>query len=189
MYQPRKPNRFLQCLPGAVAIPGSCHGLAARDKWLARSDAARPLYACIGAMLRILLHFFFLSSCPTTPLTRVPTGSPALLIKTHALSSNRTTLPSLLETFCFVRTTTACRMSPRLTLFAAEEEAMPSAWAPLCFWTTTTIRSPGWKLVSRAATAPGEDQVPIDACLFWPTIIAHSTMAAPELSMQFSIDC
>lgn len=31
--------------------------------------------------------------------------------------------------------------------------------------------------------------VPIEACLFWPTIMAHSTMAAPELSMQLSIDC
>jgi len=31
--------------------------------------------------------------------------------------------------------------------------------------------------------------VPIAACLFCPTIMAHSTMAAPELSMQLSIVC
>lgn len=28
---------------------------------------------------------------------------------------------------------------------------------------------------------------PMEACLFCPTIMAHSTMAAPELSMQLSI--
>ena len=72
-------------------------------------------HTCIGAKLRILLHFFFRSSAPTTPLIRVPTGSPILLIKTHALSSNRITLPSFLPTLYFVRTTTACRISPRLT--------------------------------------------------------------------------
>src|SRR5690242_20535451 len=31
--------------------------------------------------------------------------------------------------------------------------------------------------------------VPIEACRFWPTTMAHSTMAAPELSMQLSIVC
>jgi hypothetical protein len=29
----------------------------------------------------------------------------------------------------------------------------------------------------------------MEACLFWPTTMQHSTMAAPELSMQLSIVC
>jgi hypothetical protein len=29
----------------------------------------------------------------------------------------------------------------------------------------------------------------MEACRFWPTIMAHSTTAAPELSMQLSIVC
>lgn len=51
-------------------------------------------YACMGAMLRILLHFLRRSSWPTTPLRREPMGSPALLRRTQALSSKRTTVPS-----------------------------------------------------------------------------------------------
>lgn len=34
-----------------------------------------------------------------------------------------------------------------------------------------------------------EKRIPIEACLFWPTTMAHSTRAAPELSMQLSIVC
>ena len=34
---------------------------------------------------------------------------------------------------------------------------------------------------------PAGGHVPMEACLFWPTTMAHSTMAAPELSMQLSI--
>ena len=100
------------------------------------------VYACAGAILRILLHFFLRSSAPTTPLTRVPMGSPALLMRTQALSSNLTTLPSGRCTCFRVRTTMACRMSPRFTLFAAEAEPIPASEAPRCFWTIATMRSP-----------------------------------------------
>lgn len=98
-------------------------------------------YTCMGAMLSILLHFFFRSSWPTTPLIRLPIGSPALLMSTQALSSNRTELPSRLPTLYLVRTTTACLISPRLTL-VPPADAIPAAWALLCSCTTTTIRSP-----------------------------------------------
>jgi hypothetical protein len=103
-------------------------------------------YKCIGAKLRILLHCFPLNSCATTPLNRLPIGSPPLLIKTQALSSNLTTLPSGREYFFAVRTITACRMSPRRTLLAALTETLPpgpdSGPKFRCFCTTTTMRSP-----------------------------------------------
>lgn len=73
-------------------------------------------------------------------------GSPALFIKTHALSSNFTTLPSGRWYFFTVRTTTACLISPRRTLFAFEIETLPpgpdSGPKFRCFCTTTMIRSP-----------------------------------------------
>ena len=104
-------------------------------------------YICIGARLSIFPQMpLFRNSAPTIPLTLVPIGSPDLLTNTHALSSNLTTLPSGLWYFFAVRTTTACRISPRLTLFPAltEEPACFAASAPKlrCFWTTTTMRSP-----------------------------------------------
>jgi hypothetical protein len=108
----------------------------------------------------------------------VPIGSPALFIRTHALSSNRTTLPSLRCVFAFVRTTTACLMSPLRTLFAAETVAVePVGFEPdsgpklRCFWTTTTIRSP------------------IRAGLLRLKTWMHSTMAAPLLSMHWRRVC
>lgn len=64
-------------------------------------------------------------------------------MRTQALSSNLTTVPSFRWYCFFVLTTTACLMSPRLTLFPAltvTEE--PSGPKFLCFCTTTTIRSP-----------------------------------------------
>jgi len=106
---------------------------------------ARP-YKCIGAKLKILLHCLSLNSFPTTPFNRLPIGSPPLLIKTHALSANCTTLPSGRWYFFAVRTTTAWRMSPRRTLLAAETETLPpgpdSGPKLRCFWTTTMMRSP-----------------------------------------------
>ena len=118
-------------------------------------------YKCIGASDKIFVHFNFLSSIPTTPLgfvslysriavedspfNLVPIGSPPLLIKTHALSSNFTTLPSGRCHFFLVLTTTACRISPRRTLFAAEVPTLapgPDSEKFLCFWTTTIMRSP-----------------------------------------------
>src|SRR5450432_1484294 len=73
------------------------------------------------------------------PFKRVPIGSPALLMRTHALSSNLTTLPSGLWYFLTVRTTTACLISPLRTLFAAEVDTLPpgpvSGPKFRCFWT------------------------------------------------------
>lgn len=106
-----------------------------------------PPYKCIGAKLRILLHLFPLSSCPTTPFRRLPIGSPPLLIRTQALSSNFTTLPSGRENCLAVRTITAWRMSPLRTLLAALTLTLPpppdSEPKLRCFWTTTIMRSPG----------------------------------------------
>jgi len=129
-------------------------------------------YKCIGASDNIFDHFIFRSSLPTIPFNLVPIGSPDLLIRTQALSSNFTTLPSGLCHFFFVLTTTAWRISPRRTLFAAEVAMLgpgPDSAKFLCFWTTTMIRSP------------------ILACLFIFMTLVHSTTAAPELSMQLSI--
>jgi len=122
-------------------------------------------YKCIGANERILDHFLSRSSLPTIPVSVLsggvsytsvsvhlpfildPIGSPPLLIRTHALSSNLTTLPSSLWYFLIVRTTTACLISPLLTLFAALMDTLPpgpdSGPKFLCFCTTTMMRSPG----------------------------------------------
>lgn len=59
-----------------------------------------------------------------SPFILVPRGSPFFPISAHALSSNRTTIPSFLCTFFFVLTMMACLTSPLLTLFAA---AIPPA--------------------------------------------------------------
>lgn len=71
-------------------------------------------------------------------------GSPLLLIKTQALSSNRITLPSFLCSSFFALTTTACRKSPLRTLLAIPCPCPDVDSGPkfLCFWTTTMIRSP-----------------------------------------------
>lgn len=124
----------------------------------------------MGASDKIFDHCFCLSSAATTPLTLDPIGSPALLISTQALSSNLTTLPSGLCHFFAVRTTTACRTSPRRTLFAALMETLLPVSGPKfrCFFTTTTMRSPTF------------------AGRFDRRTLTHSTMAAPELSMQFT---
>lgn len=102
-------------------------------------------YTCIGASDKILDHCFCLNSAATTPLTLDPMGSPALLMSTHALSSNFTTLPSGRCHFFAVRTTTAWRTSPRRTLFAALMDTLLPVSGPKfrCFFTTTTMRSPG----------------------------------------------
>lgn len=56
------------------------------------------------------------------PFILVPRGSPFLPIRAQALSSNLTTIPSFLCNFLAVRTTTACLISPLLTLFTAATE-------------------------------------------------------------------
>lgn len=73
---------------------------------------------------------------------RVPMGSPALFTSTQALSPNLTTLPSGRWDSLRTRTTTACRISPRRTLFASAVVVLDSDPAARCFCTTTTIRSP-----------------------------------------------
>jgi len=133
------------------------------------------VHICIGASDRILDHCLSRNSEPTILVNLVPIGSPALLISTQALSSNRTTIPSFLCNFFAVRTTIACRMSPLRTLFAAAALIAPAPPGPApspklrCFWTTTMMRSP------------------ILACLFMRRLATHSTIEAPELSMQLSI--
>ena len=129
------PSRLILQVPPSHALPPS------HPQPLSSNS-----YKCIGAKLRILLHCFPLNSLPTRLDKRLPIGSPLLLISTQALSSNLTTLPSGREYFFAVRTMTACRMSPRRTLLAAETETLPpgpdSGPKLRCFWTTTMMRSP-----------------------------------------------
>lgn len=109
--------------------------------------------ACVAAPAPQCLHSETLAStrCQAgieglLPLSLLPIGSPDLLINTHALSSNFTTLPSGRWYFLAVRTTTACRMSPLRTLLAAEMETAvldaDSGPNERCFWTTQMMRSP-----------------------------------------------
>lgn len=124
---------------------------------------------------RILDHFLSLSSDATTLFILVPSGSPFFPMSAQALSSKLTTIPSFLCEFFLVRTTIACLMSPRLTLFAAATAAAPPKFLfkyslkVRAFWTTTMMRSP------------------TPECLFIRIFATHSTTRAPELSTQFSI--
>lgn len=144
-------------------------------------------YMCIGASERILDHFLSRSSAPTIPIdvrycqkrcahaddvldNRVPMGSPFLLMRTQALSSNRIRPPSFLCCSFLALTTTACRISPRRTLFAMLKLDPPGFSGPkdLCFCTTTIILSPkGWTGVNedswRPSTSP-DRALPIRAC-------------------------
>lgn len=159
-----------------------------------------PLYTCIGANDRIFDHCFCLSSAATTPLTLDPMGSPALLMSTQALSSNLTTLPSGRCHFFAVRTTTACRTSPRRTLLAALMETLLPVSGPKfrCFFTTTTMRSPACpvNLYPHCVTRPLSGGPPPSHLFHIPTLagrfdrrtLTHSTIAAPELSMQLMSD-
>ena len=74
----------------------------------------------------------------------VPIGSPVLLMRTHALSSNLINPPSLRCNSFFALTTTACLMSPLRTLFVMPKLDDPGDSVPkdLCFCTTTMMRSP-----------------------------------------------
>lgn len=129
-------------------------------------------HTCSGASDKIFDHCFSRSSAPTTLVNLVPMGSPVLLMSTHALSSNLINPPSLRCISFLALTTTACRRSPLRTLFIIPKLDDPGDSAPKdrCFCTTTMIRSP-----IRAA------------CFFFLITATHSTMAAPELSMQLSI--
>src|SRR5690348_238697 len=72
-------------------------------------------YQTSGASEMILVNFFSRNSRATGPNTRVPTGSPASLISTAALSSNRMYVPSLRRCSFLVRTTTAFTTVPCFT--------------------------------------------------------------------------
>ena len=102
--------------------------LASDDTWIASVDVRRPKR----------------QNC--APFSLEPMGSPPLLMRTQALSSNLTTLPSGLWYFFAVRTTTACLISPRRTLLAALMDTLPpgpdSGPKLRCFCTTTMMRSP-----------------------------------------------
>lgn len=128
-------------------------------------------YTVLGANETTLLNPFFRNSLATTPETLVPIGWSWLSIRTHALSSNRITDPSGRCVSCFVRTTTACRISPCRIFCAA---APPIAWLGMgrAFCTTTAIRSPmrAWFLGRL------------------PSTLMHSTTSAPELSTTFNMD-
>lgn len=76
-----------------------------------------------------------------SPLILVPNGSPFLPIRAHALSPNRTAIPSFRCTSFAHRTTTACFTSPLLTLFR-DVLLEPASPAERVFWTTTMMRSP-----------------------------------------------
>lgn len=129
---------------GNVSVPDTHSPIHQRPSLCLLNATGARIYRCIGAKLSILLHFLSLSSLPTTLFIREPMGSPPLLMSTQALSSNLTTLPSGLWYFFFVRTTTACLMSPLRTLFAAETDTAPPDSGPKfrCFCTTTIMRSP-----------------------------------------------
>lgn len=108
-----------------------------------------------------MAHFSLLQSADIAPTILVPTGFPCLLIKTQALSSNFTMVPSSLNLWVAALTTTPLDTSPALTLGA--EEAC-SLVALLAFLTTHTISSPTLALV------------------FPPMTLMHSTKVGPELS-------
>jgi hypothetical protein len=120
----------------------------------------------------------------------VPIGSPVLLMSTHALSSNLIKPPSLRCISFFALTTTACRMSPLRTLFVMPRLDDPGDSVPKdrCFCTTTMILSPralsDWALQLNSTAEFGPIRA---ACFFFLITATHSTMAAPELSMQLSI--
>jgi hypothetical protein len=123
-------------------------------------DANPAFYMCIGASDRIFDHFLSRSSAPTTLDNLVPIGSPFLLMRTQALSSNRIRVPSFRIPSFRARTTTACRMSPLLTLFAILRLDPPGVSGPkdFCFWTTTMILSPASRVrreVSRCLLIDG----------------------------------
>lgn len=148
-------------------------------------------YTCNGARDNIFDHFLSRSSAPTTLVNRVPMGSPFLLIRTQALSSNLTRLPSFRCCSFLALTTTACLISPLRTLFVIPTLDPPRFSAPnvRCFWTTTIIRSPVSN-VSESMNCIDDnvlDRPMLAAALFFLITATHSTMAAPELSMQLSI--
>lgn len=121
------------------------------------------------------------------PLIFVPIGSPPFPIRAQALSSNLTTMPSFRCSFFTVRTTIACLMSPLRTLFAVIPPA-PGLDSPIlrAFWTTTIMRSPGTSQLQKGELSY-DPTIPTLACLFMRRLAIHSTIVAPELSMQLSI--
>lgn len=127
---------FLSSAPTTPADMMALASLQESTQPLSPSTATSPHGLCRESNTRVRNSLF----------SRVPMGSPFLLMRTQALSSKRTTLPSGRCSFLAVRTTTACRMSPRRTLLAALTDTLPppdSGPKLRCFCTTTMMRSPG----------------------------------------------
>jgi hypothetical protein len=118
-----------------VTIPGILTPLRLIFVHAIIPHVSRASYMCIGASDRIFDHFLSRSSAPTMLDNRVPMGSPFLLMRTQALSSNLIKLPSFLSPSFLARTTTACRISPRRTLLAMPTLDPPGVSGPkdLCF--------------------------------------------------------
>src|SRR3990167_1571297 len=85
------------------------------DDGVALLDLRSHDYRTSGAMLAIFTWFFARSSRGTGPKTRVPMGSPLLLMRTAAFESKRIVEPSARLMSFDTRTTTALRTSPFFT--------------------------------------------------------------------------
>src|SRR5271154_1287308 len=108
----------MQHFPGLALVPAGQnldHVAVADEQTRLRCDHFSHGYHTSGASEMILVYFFSRSSRATGPKTRVPTGSPASLINTAALSSNRMYVPSLRRCSFLVRTTTARTTFPFFT--------------------------------------------------------------------------
>src|SRR6266403_418230 len=116
-------------------------------------------YQTSGASETIFVNFFSRSSRATGPNTRVPTGSPASLISTAALSSNRMYVPSLRRRSFRIRTTTAFTTLPFLTWLSG-----------VASFTAAVMTSP------RPACNPASP----------PTGMMQVSLRAPELSATVS---
>ena len=123
-----------------------------------------------------------------SPFILVPSGSPFFPISAHALSPKVTWTPSFRCTPLAVRNIIACLMSPLFTLFTEAAEVLPGPVSPMerDFCTTTTIRSP-WARQSPAVAVHCRYPSPILPCRFIRKFFMHSTIVAPELSIQLSI--
>lgn len=163
-------------------------------------------HTTFAARLSTLLHPLPLSSAATVPLILVPNGSFLLFNNTHALSSKRTTRPSGRCSSFFVRTTTACRTSPRRILVAVLEEEVLRGMGR-AFLITTTISSPvkggggaegraGRRRANVSSSCGGTDDFPLalELARDSPTVarpldvgfrstLTHSATSPPELSM------
>src|SRR5229473_5727159 len=146
-----------------ASLPAITFTLSPLRIWIVCRSALSCLsvmaYQTSGASETILVNFFSRNSRATGPNTRVPTGSPASLISTAALSSNRMYVPSLRRRSFLIRTTTAFTTLPFLTWLSG-----------VASFTAAVMTSP------RPACNPASP----------PTGIMHVSLRAPELSATVS---